>query len=80
MDSLTGILRAGQSEAAAQCESELLHGSEMSDEGVMKIAIGVGSNTAMDDDFDLDEVASDLSDHDRTAFRKIAEEFTRCMD
>ena len=80
VERLTGILNAGQSEDAAQCEATLLYESEMSDDGVVRMAFGVGSNTAMDDDFDLEEIASDLSDDDQDAFREIAEEFADCMD
>ena len=77
---LTGILNVGQSEGAAQCEAELLHESKMSDDGVLRVAFGVGSNTAMDDGFDLEEITSDLSDDDQDAFREIAEEFADCID
>ncbi len=77
---LTGVLRVGQSEDAAQCEAALLEGSDLSDEGVVKVALGVGSNTAMEDKFDLDEIAEDLSADDQEAFRGIADEFADCMD
>lgn len=80
VERLTGILNAGQSEDAAQCEAALLHESEMSDDGVLGVALGVASNTAMDDDLDLEEIASDLSEDDQDAFREIAEEFADCMD
>lgn len=79
-ESVTGLLGAGQSDEAAQCEAELLHESQLSDEGVVKVAVGVGSNTAMDDSFDLDEIAADLSGDDRDAFEEIADEFAECMD
>lgn len=77
---LIRILTVGQSQEAAECEARLLTESDMSDEGAMRMAVGVGSNTAMDDDFDLDEIASDLSDDDRAAFRRIAAAFTDCLD
>jgi hypothetical protein len=77
---LTGLLQVGQSEDAAQCEAALLEDSDLSDEGVVKVALGVGSNTAMDDKFDLDEIAEDLSADDKEAFRGIAAEFADCMD
>ena len=80
VQSLTGILRVGQSHEAAQCQANLLHESVMSDEGVLKVAFGVGSNTAMDDGFDLDEVATDLSDDDQEAFGEIVDEFAACTD
>ena len=80
VESLTDILGAGQSPDAAQCQADLLHESEMSDEGVLKVAFGVGSNTAMDDGFDLEEIASDLSSDDQDAFRDIVIEFAACTD
>ncbi len=78
VESLTAILRLGQPDDVAQCQAVLLHESEMSDEGVLKVAFGVGSNTAMEDGFDVDEIASDLSDDDQDAYRDIADEFTAC--
>jgi hypothetical protein len=80
VQSLTGILRVGQSHDAAQCQANLLHESKMSDEGVLKVAFGVGSNTAMEDGFDLDEIATDLSADDEGAFREIVDEFAACTD
>ena len=80
VQSLTGILRVGQPQDVAQCQATLLHESEMSDEGVLQVAFGVGSNTAMDDGFGLDEIATDLSDDDQDAFREIVNEFAACTD
>lgn len=80
VESLTDVLTVGQSEHAAECQAALLQESDMSDEGVVKFAFGVGSNNAMDDDFDLQEIAADLSDDDRDAFNEIADEFEACMD
>ena len=80
VESLTRMLRAGQSDDAAQCQAMVLRESQMSDEGVLKVAFGVGSNTAMDDDFDLDEIAADLSGDDQVAFGKVADEFDACTD
>jgi hypothetical protein len=80
VEATTRLLKAGQSEEAAECESDLLTKSQLSDEGVLKVAVGVGSNTAMDDAFNLDEIAADLSGDDREAFREIADEFAECMD
>lgn len=80
VESTTRLLEAGQSDKAARCETDLLIESQLSDEGVLKVAVGVGSNTAMDDAFNLDEIAADLSDDDREAFREIADEFAECMD
>ena len=74
------LLTVGQSEEAAECEAELLEESGMSDEGAVKVAVGVGSNTAMDDDFDLDEIVSDLSGEDRREFEKVAKAFEDCLD
>lgn len=80
VERLTGILNAGQTEDAAQCEAAVLNESEMSDDGVLRVALGVASNTAMEDDFNLEEIASDLSADDQDAFRRIAQEFADCMD
>lgn len=80
MENSTGLLGVGQSDEAAECQADLLRESQLSDEGVVKVAVGVGSNTAMDDSFALDEITSDLSDDDRQAFSKIADEFAQCMD
>jgi len=79
-ESLTEMLKIGQPDEAARCQAALLHESEMSDEGVVKVAFGVGSNTAMDDGFDLDEIAADLSEDDQDAFREIADAFATCSD
>jgi hypothetical protein len=80
VESLIGMLRVGQSGDAAECQAALLDESEVSDEGVLHVALGVASNNAMDDDFELAEISEDLSGEDQDAFREIVDEFADCAD
>lgn len=62
-----------------QCEATILYGSEISDNGIRQIVLGMGFPNDLDGKLDLQEVMSDLDDEDQGAFQAVFEDYASCI-